>query len=133
MDFKRLSFQFESPENDREIDAEKLKELVKNPETFAENSTILQSDFVTNSNGWSLILRGLVHSDSLAQKRSLYLLKRLVEHFSLDLKYFNIYFLVYETIDEKQAHIVKQVSSHICQIWKSITKQGIIISIDKIR
>ena len=42
MDFKRLPFQ--SPENDKEIDAEKLKGLVKNPETFTENSSVLQGD-----------------------------------------------------------------------------------------
>lgn len=105
----------------KDQDHEQLTALVYDPDFFTENSSQFESYFGDNGErtGWSLILRGLIHPDSLAQKKSLYLLKRLVEHLKLDLNYFTNYFLVLETVDEKQAHIVKQISGHIKNLWSN--------------
>ena len=43
-----------------------------------------------------------------------------MEHLDLDGKLFEKFFLVLETVDEKQVHIVKQVFGHISNLW-SIT------------
>lgn len=107
-------------EIDPEEDSERLKKIVKNLDYFGEKKSDLESDFVKNTQGWTLILRGLLHHDNLTRKRALYLLKRLVEHLDLDEKLFEKFFLVLETVDEKQVHIVKQVFGHISSLW-SIT------------
>ena len=107
-------------EIDPDEDSERLKQIVKNLDYFSEKKSDLESDFVKSTQGWTLILRGLLHHDNLTRKRALYLLKRLVEHLDFDEKLFEKFFLVLETVDEKQVHIVKQVFGHISSLW-SIT------------
>ena len=92
MNFKILHLNSSSPDS-KECDSEHLRDLVKNPEIFTNDSTILKNEFIEKNSGWSLILRGLIHPDALTQKRALYLLKRLVEHLKLDINYFTPYFL----------------------------------------
>ena len=103
--------------NHLEQDDAKLKGIVKNTNYFSEKSE-LESSFVKSTEGWTLVLRGLLHQDNLTRKRALYLLKRLVEHLNLDTNLFHKFFLVLETVDEKQVHIVKQVFGHINNLWK---------------
>ena len=103
-------------ENILEEDSTKLKEIVKQTDYFNETSD-LESNFVKTAKGWTLLLRGLQHHDNLTRKRALYLLKRLVEYLNLDAKIFDKFFLVLETVDEKQVHLVKQVFGHISSLW----------------
>ena len=91
MNFKILHLN-SSPDS-KEGDSEHLRDLVKNPILFTNDSTILKNEFIERNSGWSLILKGLIHPDALTQKRALYLLKRLVEHLKLDINYFTPYFL----------------------------------------
>ena len=122
MNFKEIFLDSSDGNDKKDQDNEKLTAFVYDPDFFSENtenSAVFESNFGENGPGWSLILRGLIHPDSLARKKSLYLLKRLVEHLKLDLNYFTNYFLVLETVDEKQAHIVKQISGHIKNLWSN--------------
>ena len=121
MNFKDIFLDISEGNDKKDQDHERLTALVYDSDFFTENSSQFESYFGENGGrtGWSLILRGLIHPDSLAQKKSLYLLKRLVEHLKLDLNYFTNYFLVLETVDEKQAHIVKQISGHIKNLWSN--------------
>ena len=121
MNFQDIFLDSSGDGNDKkDQDNEQLTAFVYDPDFFSENSAVFVSNFGENAGpGWSLVLRGLIHPDSLAQKKSLYLLKRLVEHLKLDLNYFTNYFLVLETVDEKQAHIVKQISGHIKNLWSN--------------
>ena len=95
-----------------EEDTETLKDLVKDSKLFSE------SEIFQTSQDWSLLLRGLVHPENLTKKRSLYLLKRLVEHLNLDKDIYDQFFLILDTVDEKQVHLVKQVFGHIANLWK---------------
>jgi len=82
---------------------------------------------------WEKIQEGIIHEDNLSRKRALYLMKRTLDTFSesktkmeitnnqtdlLNLKnqsfrtqkkMWNEYFLIIETLEEKQVHLVKQV------------------------
>nr|XP_053631957.1 uncharacterized protein LOC128688259 [Cherax quadricarinatus] len=90
---------------------------------------------------WKIIQYGLVHTNPLSRKRCQYILKRFVDHYSSSLsvkefkseylcwpenekrefvKLWNDFFLVVETLEEKQAHVVKPVLEkldnliHVC-------------------
>ena len=90
-------------------------------------SDMLTEKYLTNHYFWCQVQKGVDHDDNLSRKRALYLLKRAldtlhdnrVEKFETDLvcremfsnqkKIWIEYFLILETIEEKQVHLVKQV------------------------
>jgi hypothetical protein len=111
-------------------DAEDLQEFTSNHELFGQNSELLKFNFIQNCTGWTLIIRGLLHPDNLTRKRSLYLLKRLVDHLNLDTKLWDKYFLILETVDEKQVHLVKQVFAHIFDLWSTHHAEGRVDPVD---
>ena len=117
-DLKSTNFQLSLSKTTNEEDSEDIEILVKNSDLFSENKTKLQEIFVQSSSGWTLILRCLVHPDNLTRKYALYFLKRLVDHWNLDKDLFRNYFLVLETVDEKQVHLVKQIFGHIAKLWE---------------
>ena len=85
---------------------------------------------------WAMLQSGLMSVDSLTRKRAMYLVKRSVDTLTSDMcrvtdntglicdkenkntarDTFDDYFLILETLEEKQVHLVKQVISKIEQI-----------------
>ena len=81
---------------------------------------VIQDQCISDFQNWSLLLRGLVHPDNLTRKRCLYVLKRIIEDRVKNpekVEIFQRIFLVLETVDEKQVHIVKQIFGHINDLW----------------
>ena len=95
-------------------------ELSQREEDGQSVENVIQGQSISDFQDWSLLLRGLVHPDSLTRKRCLYLLKRIIED-RIDspdkIEIFQRIFLVLETVDEKQVHIVKQIFGHINSLW----------------
>ena len=95
-------------------------ELSQKEEDGQSVKNVIQAQSISDFQNWSLLLRGLVHPDNLTRKRCLYLLKRIIED-RIDspekIEIFQRIFLVLETVDEKQVHIVKQIFGHINSLW----------------
>ena len=88
---------------------------------------------------WSMIQSGLMSGDSITRKRSLFMMKRSVDTMTSDLskledesglvtqqksksdarEFFDLFFLIYETLEEKQVHLVKQVLVKLEQLLSS--------------
>ena len=100
-------------------------------------------DILTKDNFlWHSLAKGLSHVDGLTRKRANYLLKRFIDspinckeessfmmslvpfldskHYQQTIKIWNDFFIVIETLEEKQVHLVKQVFNRINQLLSKV-------------
>ena len=85
--------------------------------------------FLSSSQFWQLVQAGLKHEDPLPRKRALYLLRRATQSkavFSSDLLHpdssllltpLNSYFLLLDTLEEKQPHLVRQLLPRLEELF----------------
>ena len=85
--------------------------------------------FLSSPQFWQLVQAGLRHEDPLPRKRSLYLLRRVTQtdtEFSTDLLHrdsaplptaLNSYFLLLDTLEEKQPHLVRQLLPRLEELF----------------
>ena len=100
-------------------------------------------DILTKDNFlWHSLAKGLSHVDGLTRKRANYLLKRFIDspinckdessflnslvpfldsrNYQQTIKIWNDFFIVIETLEEKQVHLVKQIFSRINQLLSRV-------------
>ena len=91
---------------------------------------------------WQILLLGLIHQDALARKQSYSILKCCISicshgnalsseyisctdihgpHFS---KFWNEYFLCFETLEENQSHVVHPIQKKLSLLWKMVAESG---------
>ena len=66
------------------------------------------------------IQQGLSNELAMNRKRAQYLSKRYQDFYALDANIFDDYFLVVETLEEKQIHIIKPVLTKVINIQHGI-------------
>ena len=91
--------------------------------------------FLSSAQFWQIVQAGLKHEDPLPRKRALYLLRRATQSgavFSTDLLFpqsstlptlLNSYFLVLDTLEEKQPHLVRQLLPRLEELFSSCCAQ----------
>ena len=91
--------------------------------------------FLSSAQFWQIVQAGLKHEDPLPRKRALYLLRRATQSgavFSTDLlcpessslpTVLNSYFLVLDTLEEKQPHLVRQLLPRLEELFSSCCAQ----------
>ena len=110
--------------------------------SLSDDIFLRQPELLVSGHHWAMVQAGLVSEDGLTRKRSMFLLKRTLDTVTSDLgrvedgsglvsgdkssarENFDNYFLVLETLEEKQVHLVRQVVAKIQQLLHLSTGAG---------